>query len=455
MNEIKTLQSVWHDRMEEYVRKNPLDARSPGDIDYARIIHSASFRRLQGKTQILNLGDSDFYRTRLTHSLEVAQIAGGIASQLPKVSENQAALEVIPARSMMQAIACTHDLGHPPFGHGGEVALNYCMRDHGGFEGNGQTLRILSKLEKFSDAAGSNLTRETLLGVLKYPVSYSAACNPDAARPTMVASEDGTRILDRKASKPPKCYLDEEQNVVDWMFENLSQADRDLFQEVDSRPEKHHSAKHKSFACSIMDLADDISYGVHDLEDVLALGLVAREHFEEFITREKCEGMLAYLTKHEGEDANEAYENFVHALFSDGKGRKRLISRILNYVIPSLRILEESDFQEPRLRFRASMTEDAHRFVSALKDFVREAVIFSPSVQHLEFKGQSMVIAVFEVLLSDPEKFLPRDIYSMASVADSPHRSICDYVAGMTDTYLMRTYERLFSPRAGSVFDKL
>lgn len=133
----------WYARQENWKAQSE-DARDEADVDYARVIHSASFRRLQGKTQILNLGDSDFYRTRLTHSLEVAQIAGGIVRQLRQDFSDHAASAHLPDHSLIQAIGVTHDLGHPPFGHGGEVALNYCMRAAGGFEGNGQTLRILS-----------------------------------------------------------------------------------------------------------------------------------------------------------------------------------------------------------------------------------------------------------------------------------------------------------------------
>lgn len=166
----------WNARREGW-KPHDEDARDVGDVDYARVIHSASFRRLQGKTQILNLGDSDFYRTRLTHSLEVAQIAGGLVRQLAQSFPDHPATTALPDRSQIHAIACSHDLGHPPFGHGGEVALNYCMRDAGGFEGNGQTLRLLARLENFSAGAGANLSRRSMLGVLKYPAPLSELAN--------------------------------------------------------------------------------------------------------------------------------------------------------------------------------------------------------------------------------------------------------------------------------------
>lgn len=218
---------MWYDRREPWAKQHD-DAREEADIDYARIVHSASFRRLQGKTQILNLGDSDFYRTRLTHSLEVAQIAAGIARQFRKQFSEHWTVDRIPSASMAQAIGLTHDLGHPPFGHGGEVALNYCMRDNGGFEGNGQTLRILSKLEKFSERSGANLTRRVLLGVLKYPVPYSKAFN-EKLKPCLAKTTTYINIIDREKCKPPKCYMDSEQEIVDWILEVLHPQDRELF----------------------------------------------------------------------------------------------------------------------------------------------------------------------------------------------------------------------------------
>jgi dGTPase len=191
----------WSARRENWAPQGE-DARADGDVDYARVIHSASFRRLQGKTQILSLGDSDFYRTRLTHSLEVAQIAGGLARQLAKSFPDHPATAYLPDRSLIHAIGCAHDLGHPPFGHGGEVALNYCMRDHGGFEGNGQTLRLLSRIESFSNDAGANLCRRSLLGLLKYPLPYGAVANP-AIRPSLMTGPTAVRLLDVKAANRP------------------------------------------------------------------------------------------------------------------------------------------------------------------------------------------------------------------------------------------------------------
>src|SRR5690606_39034759 len=251
------LNEAWLARREGW-RQQEEDARQAGDIDYGRVIHSASCRRLQGKTQILNLGDSDFYRTRLTHSLEVAQIATGVVGLLKKNNAHHPAASVLPDRSLIQAIACSHDLGHPPFGHGGEVALNYCMRDHGGFEGNGQTLRIIGRLEDFSHQAGSNLTRRTMLGILKYPVAYSKAANPDL-RPALKAGPSTLQLIDRTRSKPPKAYLDSESDIVDWLIDPLTQDERDAFTSVVTKPGKHGQAKHKSFDCSIMDVSDDIS----------------------------------------------------------------------------------------------------------------------------------------------------------------------------------------------------
>ncbi|WP_434725566.1 anti-phage deoxyguanosine triphosphatase [Mesorhizobium sp. RIZ17] len=445
---------VWAERREIW-KAQPEDARDVGDIEYARVIHSASFRRLQGKTQILNLGDSDFYRTRLTHSLEVAQIAGVLAKQFAKEYEGQPPATYIPTRSLIQAIGCTHDLGHPPFGHGGEVALNYCMRGDGGFEGNGQTLRILSKLERFSKNHGANLTRRTLLGVLKYPVPYEMASNP-SLKPQLNEHTTAIKIIDRDKSKPPKCYLSSEQDVVDWILEPLSEKDRQIFTSFATRLEKHYDPLHKSFDCSIMDLADDISFGVHDLEDSLALKLVSDSDFRKYVPEEKCAVFLDKLKeKYPAEFGNDVYERVVSAMFGDSGERKHFISRLVAHFLTHCKIEVRDEFEEPLVRYRAAMEDGPKAFLKALKDLVYSAVIRSPNVQHLEFKGQQMVVAVFEAIASEPSAFLPKDAQALLESHANPMRVICDYVSGMTDGYLLKTYERLFSPRMGSVFDKL
>lgn len=445
----------WQERCKEEMQK-PDDVRTPFDIDYARIIHSSSFRRLQGKTQTLNLGDSDFYRTRLTHSLEVAQIANGIRANLVAQNAKHDAYPYLPSTSLIQAIGLAHDLGHPPFGHGGEIALNYCMRGkNGGFEGNGQTLRILSKLENFSEKHGANLTRRTLLGILKYPAKYSNVANANI-EPALNIDAQSIQALDRKASKPPKCYLDSEADIVDWVLKATNANDREIFQSVSERKGNHSKPKFKSFDCSIMELADDIAYGVHDLEDAIAMGLITREAFRKLVGEDKCAIFIEYLKNtYPNESQINIYEETISNLFGKSKSRKRYISRLVHYFIAHVKIEKIPGFVEPLLHFNAVLPEKEKDFLDSLKTLIQQKVIKSARVQHLEFKGQKMVISVFEAFASDPESFLPEDTYEEYNAAGENTRVICDYVAGMTDAYLLRTYERLFSPRMGSVFDKL
>ncbi|MBZ9709308.1 dGTPase [Mesorhizobium sp. ESP7-2] len=447
------MEEAWDARQSGW-KKQPEDARLSSDIDYSRIVHSGSFRRLQGKTQILNLGDSDFYRTRLTHSLEVAQIAGGIARQLMLLTDHPA-FRHLPSASLIQAIGFAHDLGHPPFGHGGEVALNYCMREHGGFEGNGHTIRIVSRLESFSERHGSDLSRRCLLGLLKYPAPYSAVFNP--AKPAeMDERPTSIRIIDRKKSKPPKCFLDSETDVVDWVFEPLGRTDRERFQALKETKGEHAKTIHKSFDCSIMDIADDIAYGVHDLEDSIALGLIKEHEFRALVPEAACTAFLESLkAKYPKEFANDVYEVVVKKLFSDGKSRKHYIGRLVHHFMTSVTIEEVPEFAEPLLRFRAVMPRRYGVLLDALKSAVVDKVIRSANVQHLEFKGQKMVVSVFEAINSEPKAFLPADAYEAFQKSGDDVRTICDYVAGMTDWFLLKTYDRLFSPRMGSVFDKL
>lgn len=450
---IMNWEDEWLQRREQWEVKKG-DARDPYEVDYSRVVHSASFRRLQGKTQILNLGDSDFYRTRLTHSMEVSQVSCGIVQSLAKSAQSEDSKKYLPSQTLMQTICLVHDLGHPPFGHGGEVALNYCMREHGGFEGNGQTLRILSKLERYSKDNGSNLTRRTYLGSLKYPAPYRLVVGDK--KPSLSENSGGHHFLDNDACKPPKCYLDTEEDVVKWLLEHISARDRANFTLIEN-----NKTKYKSFDCSIMNLGDDISYGVHDLEDVITLGLVKEKQFLELILESKTQDHFVSFLKGQYADefGLEVFEGFVKKLFSeDGRVRKQQISRLIRYFIASVHMqTSPNTFSEPLLSRNAVMRAEPQRFLDSLQGFVVKWVIKNPSVQHLEFKGQQMVVSVFEALAHDPKRLLPRD--ARKEYDNSPDcmrmRVICDFVSGMTDSFLLKTYDRLFSPRMGSVFDKL
>lgn len=245
----------WHERRhgEEKHRRN--DHRSPFQRDRARVLHSAAFRRLQAKTQVLGVGMNDFYRTRLTHSLEVSQIGTGIAAQLKRKHPDKESL--IDSMSLIESLCLAHDIGHPPFGHGGEVALNYMMRDHGGFEGNGQTFRILTKLEPYTPGFGMNLCRRTLLGILKYP---QLAAELKSSAPHVEVAH--YRQL-RPADWPPiKAVFGEDADMLNWVLSPLSRSDRALFSQfTPAEGRRHGRTLFKSLDATIMELADDIEIG--------------------------------------------------------------------------------------------------------------------------------------------------------------------------------------------------
>ena len=408
---------------------------SDAQRDRARIIHSSAFRRLQAKTQVLGVGESDFYRTRLTHSMEVAQIGSGICEKLKqKYADNDAISTHIPSYFQIEAICLAHDIGHPPFGHGGEVALNYHMYQNGGFEGNGQTLRIISKLGEYSDNDGLDLTRRTLLGVLKYPVLHSEVSTRS------LSAEDH---LD--AFKPPKSIHDDEQDVLDWILEPFSEKDRARFRSTKTKKGKT-KAQYKAFDTSIMELADDISYGVHDLEDSLALNLVTERQWREDVLNKVLKDSII---------AKNA-EFYTEKLFSgESKPRKHAISLLIGHFVPCIEVVEQQIFESPCLDLQARLPEHIEHTLQVLKDFVFKHVIRSSSVQVLEYKGQMMILKLFQVLSENPERLLPESTLRQYKNSDNPKRVICDYISGMTDNYATKLYSKLFSPDTGSVFDKV
>lgn len=434
--------SVWLERRSEAQNNPTRGFNSTGEDsqyqrDRARIIHSASFRSLQSKTQVLGLGESDFYRTRLTHSLEVAQVGSGICEWLRDQKINETYVNLIPSFSLIEAICLAHDIGHSPFGHGGEVAMNTMMRDHGGFEANAQTLRILARLGEYSSSCGLDLTRRTMLGTIKYPALYSEAC---CYLP--VAVENPLNI-DHWA--PPKCIYDAEKDVLDWLLAPLTTPDKERFLSLDTSRPGHARTTYKTFDTSIMELADDIAYGVHDLEDALALGLVNRNEWQSRVA--------STIERLDSNPINKKMGEFNQLLFShSAKDRKHAISRLVGYLIKSIFIEEREEFETQLLRLQVRMESVAYEILLLIKDFVMQHVILRPELQMLQYKGQRVVVRLFEIFAANPKRLLP--VAAHQQFEQIGYRAIADYLSSMTDVSAGKLYHKLLSPTSGSIFDR-
>tara|TARA_R110000868_G_scaffold139236_11_gene354002 strand:- start:2020 stop:3366 length:1347 start_codon:yes stop_codon:yes gene_type:complete len=445
------MDNQWLVRRLERVAQRHQDHRSPFQRDRARILHSAAFRRLQSKTQVMGSGQSDFHRTRLTHSLEASQIGSGIIAQIRCKYPEKSALLLPSDDSLIESLCLAHDIGHPPFGHGGEVALHYMMRDHGGFEGNGQTFRIVCHLEPFSEHFGMNLTRRTLLGLIKYPQTLD---NLQQNTPQVLPAS--FRQLEACKWHPPKgLYLDDIE-MINWVLAPLCHEDKAIFQQFTMNSNKHSKTQFKSLDCSMMELADDIAYGIHDLEDAIVTGVVNQQDFHEHVIKK--------LLKIDDKWLHQYSRSLADKLFSSQRyQQKEAIGGLVNYLITAVELIDinESkacDFQEPLLRFNAVHPTVAARVLQIFKDFVYHYVIKQTSIQQLEYRGQQIVMELFEALSSDPERLLPKNTVARWQHAKqnnlNQHRVIADYVAGMTDEYATRLYQTLFLPIGQTGFGK-
>ena len=437
------MEKLWLERRQLGTTKRQKDHRTPFQRDRARILHSAAFRRLQSKTQVMGSGQSDFYRTRLTHSLEAAQIGSGITSQLrckhPEICHN-----ILPDDdTLIESICLAHDIGHPPFGHGGEVALHYMMRNYGGFEGNGQTLRIVARLEPFSKDCGMNLTRRSLLGLLKYPNTIDALNNP-------VNQHEPHSFRQLKAAQwhPPKGIYTDDLDILAWILQPLSSSDKAQFQHIINHSNKHHKTQCKSFDCSIMELADDIAYGIHDLEDAIVTGVVNQTDFDSHVIGKLESINNSWLTEYCNDLSSKLFSEQFYL-------QKEAIGGLVNYLITEIILVDVNQssahcFEEPLLRYNAKLPDIAAKVLQIFKDFVFEFVIQQTDIQRLEYKGQQIVMELFEAFESDPTRLLPKSTAKRWQYAKdnniNPHRVIADYVAGMTDDYATKLYKTLFIP---------
>jgi len=351
------------------------DNRPAFERDRDRIIHCTAFRRLEYKTQVFVNHEGDYYRTRLTHSLEVSQIARAIARRL-KLKEE-----------LTEAIALAHDLGHTPFGHSGESILNELMKDHGGFEHNLQSLRVVEKLEeRYPNFNGLNLTWETREGLVKHTTSHDTT-NPE-------------KLKDYEPDKFP------------------------------------------TLEAQIIDLADEIAYNNHDIDDGLESDLLEEEALREEV--ELWQEMIK-ITENNFPGINNPQKKYY------------AISHLIGYLILDLvneteknisrfKIETLEDVRNAKARLVA-FSPDTARKNQQLKDFLGNNLYNHYRVKRMSNKVKMVVDRLFRAYVRNT-MLLPKK-YQKKIEEESHERIICDYIAGMTDRYALDEYKKLFDPFAG------
>lgn len=352
------------------VHEEPAPAtRNHFQRDRDRIIHSGAFRRLEYKTQVFINHEGDLFRTRLTHSLEVAQIGRAIARNLHLHED------------LIEAIALAHDLGHTPFGHAGQDQLNECMREFGGFEHNLQSLRVVDHLElRYAEFDGLNLTFEVREGILKH-------CSLPNAR---LLGEVGERFLNKQQP---------------------------------------------SLEAQVANLADEIAYNNHDVDDGLRSGLITMEQLSEVrLFAEQfslVQGQYPTLTGRRL--IHETVRRMIHILVTDLCEQSRK-----NIATHAPQAIEDVRTMPPLISFSPAIDEQQLE----LKRFLRKNLYRHYRVNRMTSKAKRIIAELFNAFINDPG-LLPDDY--RPSNPDMQPRVIADYIAGMTDRYAIREHQRLFS----------
>lgn len=335
--------------------------------DRDRILHTTAFRRLEYKTQVFINDEGDYYRTRLTHTLEVAQLGRSIASALAANED------------LVESICLAHDLGHPPFGHSGETCLSRLMRDHGGFEHNRQSLRIVTELEqRYPDFSGLNLSWEVLEGIIKHETEYD---------------------------------------------------------HTDARDFNPNLRAHME--AQIVNIADQFAYSAHDLDDGLRSGIIS------VVMVENLE-LWAIITHRIG------WEN----RHLDDLSRHQIIRELIGMEITDLIRATEQKLLESRVRTVDELqrlpynvvgfSEDMHRRNRELTDFLYKHMYRHYRVARMAMKAERIVTDLFKAYQTQPS-ILPSHVQPVINERGL-ERTICDYIAGMTDRFAIEEYQKLFNP---------
>lgn len=396
------------------------DYRTPFQQDRDRIIHTSAFRRLQSKTQVFLSGEYDFYRTRLTHSIEVAQIGRSICYYLQKSQpELGPTFHIDP--DLVEAVCLTHDLGHPPFGHAGERSLNALLRPYGGFEGNAQTLRIITKTIYLSggERKGMSPTRAFADGVLKY------------------------KLLHADHPKKDHHFLyDDQKDVLEFVFDGRA------------FPENLNPNALHSIECQIMDWADDTAYSTNDLVDGINAGFITIERIERWANDQGLDHLQ-----------QTALENVMSAIRQQKV--ESHFGREISAFIHACRLEPTNNFMSDitnRYAFNLAIEPAVNIRRKLYKNLAVDLVFRTPQINQLEYKGDRMLNHIFQVLMTNylerdnsPFRLLPGDlepqIRAQGTSPGTKARLLADYVSGMTDSFSQKTYQRLCESEFGSIND--
>jgi dGTPase len=424
--------AIRHKVVKDVRASSDRDGRSEFERDRSRILHSRAFRRLQAKTQVFPPSKKDFYRTRLTHSLECAQIGKALALRLWKEAREDGGADLV------EAACLAHDIGHPPCGHRGEEAI----REAGiSFDGNAQNVRILTLLEdkvlgSGEESLGLNLTKATLASIMKYPF-----CEVGRAQ-EFLYEEDVKRL-------PLPGLFDESP------FRLLHNGDRN-----EPRP----------FPLLLMEWADDVAYSTHDTEDGITAGFITPVHlhddeYRHGITSRVVKKVPSVSPSTVTDRVSQLADGLIRQLekWADPPARcvKAILDERIDRLVAGVDRRETGNSSDWLYRYELTVPDDVRIECEFLKAVARECVFRDPRVTRLEFKQKKIIGELFSVLAEDcgarePQLF-PRSWWEVidrekVKGEHAQRRLVADYLSGMSDVYCMQMYALLYDSDSGSAF---
>lgn len=379
--------------------------RTPFAIDRDRVIHSRAFRRLQAKTQVFSTGEYDFYRTRLTHSVEVGQIGRSICAYLAYSNHEAPSID----SDLVEAACLSHDLGNPPFGHSGERTLHSCMEEFGGFEGNAQTMRLITKriFTEKNERVGLKPTRAFMDAICKYKTLWKTGME--------------------------RHFLYTDQNeCLHFIHDGRRVGDQ-------------------SIECQIMDWSDDIANGYADINDGVKARLITTRALEQWADSQTLDSV-----------ESSAVTNLIDSIQKEDTERFR--AKGIGDSITATVLVPRSGplaSQSQRYAYGIEVQPEVKTCCELMKSIATGIIIKSAVVQQLEMKANLMLKSLFDLLLRNyvdqrPKSLLPQEAHIEVVSANEKAvkaRIICDHLSGMSDDFAVRTYRRLFDPLFGSMRD--